>query len=86
MKKKVVVENTLEDVKNYYTKHGYNVNSLYFNDNINDINLDEYDAIVVNSINNLNIASNVKDSGKVVEAMGLAPHQVFEKMHERTRR
>ncbi|SCY66348.1 YkuS family protein [Alkaliphilus peptidifermentans] len=81
MKKKVVVENTLEDVKNYYSKQGYDVSLLYFDENINNINTEEYDAIIVNDINNSNLPRSVKKTGKVVEAMGLVPHQVFEKMN-----
>lgn len=83
MKKKVVIENVLHDVKNYFTKEGYDVTNMYFDDNINDINTNEYDAIIVRDRNNSNLPQDVKNDKKVIEAMGLVPHQVFEKFNNR---
>ena len=83
MKKRVVIENRLQDVKNYYADMGYDVRALHFNNEIHDIDPNQYDAIIVNDINNSNLSSNTKKSGKVVEAMGLVPHQVYEKMNSR---
>ncbi len=83
MKKTVVVENRLEEIKNYFTDKGYDIRALHFNDEIHDIDVNQYHAIIVNDMNNAGLSSRTKDSGKVIEAMGLVPHQVYEKMKER---
>lgn len=85
LKKRVVIENRLQDVKNYFADRGYDVRALHFNNEIHDIDPNLYDAIIVNDMNNANLSSQTKKSGKVVEAMGLVPHQVYDKMTERVR-
>jgi len=83
LKKRVVVENRLEDVKNFFSGMGYDVRALHLNNQIHDIDTNQYDAIIVNDMNNSGLSDGTKNSGKVIESMGLVPHQVYEKMNQR---
>ncbi len=79
MKKKVVVENTLGDVKNYLGQQGYDVRTMYRNDTLGAITSNEYQAIVVENMNNA--AQNPSTSSPVIEAGSLTPEQVYEKIN-----
>lgn len=86
MKKRVVVENRLLDVKNYFADKGYDVRSMYHNETLNEIDPNEYEAIIVSNITNKGLSQELKSSNKIVEAFGLVPHQVYEKMQTRLKR
>ncbi len=86
MKKRVVIESRLTDVKNFYADKGYDVRSMHHNETLNDINPEEYDAIIVSNISNKSLSQELKSSDKIVEAFGLVPHQVYEKMQVRIKR
>ncbi|AOT69686.1 YkuS family protein [Geosporobacter ferrireducens] len=80
MNRKVVVENTLEDVRRYLADHGYDVRTMYKDDTVEDIVTDEYDAIVVTDLNSGNVDRNLKVNVPVIEAAGLTPGEVYQKM------
>ncbi len=86
MKKRVVIENRLTDVKDYFADMGYDVRSMHHNETLNEINTEEYDAIIVSNISNKSLSQELKSSDKIVEAFGLVPHQVYEKMQIRITR
>lgn len=85
MKKKVVVENTLEDIKNYLGQKGYDVRTMYRNDTLNDITSNEYEAIIVSDVNNGNLPKNLKGNTSIIEAAGLTPEQVYETIRNKVR-
>ena len=80
MKRKVVVENTLEDVRDYFADHGYDVRTMYRDDTIEDIITEEYDAIVVTDLSSGNVDRKLQVNVPVIEAAGLTPGEIFEKM------
>jgi len=86
VKKRVCIENRLLDVKDYFADKGYDVRSMYHNETLNEINPEEYDAIIVSNISNKSLSDELKSSNKIVEAFGLVPHQVYEKMQVRLKR
>ncbi len=85
MTKKVVVENNLEDVRNYLGEKGYDVRTMYRNDTLYDITSDEYEAIVVSDLNNMNLSRGLKARTSIIEAAGLTPEQVYEVIHNKVR-
>ncbi len=80
MNRKVVVENTLEDVRDYLADHGYDVRTMYRDDTIEDIVTEEYDAIVVSDLNSGNVDRKLKVNVPVIEAAGLTPGEILQKM------
>lgn len=86
MKKRVVIENRLLDVKDYFADKGYDVRSMHHNETLNEIDTEQYDAIIVSNISNKSLSEEIKSSNKIVEAFGLVPHQVYEKMQTRINR
>lgn len=80
MKRKVVVENTLKDVRNYLANHGYDVRTMYQDDTVEDIVTDEYDAIVVTDLHSGNVDRKLKVKVPVIEAAGLTPGEVYQRM------
>jgi len=81
MKRKIVVENGLDDVRQYLAGVGYDVRTMYLNDTANHITTDEYDAIIVNDRGSLDM-ENLKTSSPVIEAAGLSPERVHQRIKD----
>jgi len=79
MKRKVLVENELNEVRQYLAGLGYDVRTMYFNETADHITTDEYDAIVVRDKNSLDEAS-MRTNSPVIEAAGLSTEQVHERI------
>ena len=78
MKNKVVVENTLTPYIDYLKSCGYDVYTLYKNDNLQNIVSDEYKAIVISGLDVLsaNDTSFEKPPAPIIEAKGHTPEEV----------
>lgn len=76
--KKVVVENTLTPYIDYLKDSGYDVNTLYKNENINYITSPEYKAIIVSGIDVLSTtdASYMSPPIPIIEAKGKTPEEI----------
>lgn len=82
MKKRVVVENSLEDLKNYLGNQGYDVRTMYMDSTLMQIDKDKYDAIIVSDIDNLKLSSGITSDRRIIEAGALTPEQVVEKLNK----
>ena len=78
--KKVVVENTLTPYKEYLEDSGYNVYTLYNNENLNNITTSEYKAIIVSGIDVLSTvdASYNNPPAPIIEAKGKTPEEIYD--------
>lgn len=78
MKRKIVVENILTPYIDYLESQGFDVYTLYKNNNLQNIVSDEYDAIVVSSLDQLSIndAGFEHPKASIIEADGLTPEEV----------
>ncbi|MDF2545211.1 MAG: hypothetical protein K0R93_109 [Anaerosolibacter sp.] len=85
MAKKVVVENNLEEVRAYLGEKGYDVRTMYRNDTLQDITSDNYEAIIVSDLNNMNLSQGLKAKASIVEAAGLTPEQIYQIIHNKVR-
>jgi uncharacterized protein with PIN domain len=85
MAKKIVVENNLEEVGEYFREKGYDVKTMYKNETLDDITSDDYEAIVVSDLNNMNLSQNLKVKASIVEAAGLTPEQIYQVIHNKVR-
>ncbi|MFT9496636.1 YkuS family protein [Anaerosolibacter sp.] len=85
MTKKVVVENNLEEVRVYLGEKGYDVRTMYRNDTLQDITSDNYEAIIVSDLNNMNLSQGLKAKASIVEAAGLTPEQIYQIIHNKVR-
>ncbi|MBB6214099.1 hypothetical protein HNQ80_000168 [Anaerosolibacter carboniphilus] len=85
MKKKIVVENNLEEVRDYLGQKGYDVRTMYRNDTLDDITSDAYEAIVVSDLNNMNLSKGLKAKTSIIEASGLTPEQIYQAIHNKVR-
>lgn len=81
MKGKVVVENGLNEVRQYLAGLGYDVRTMYFNDTANYITTDEYDAIVVNDRSALD-EERMRTNSPVIEAAGMSTEEVHDKIRK----
>lgn len=81
--KKIVVENALEDVRNYFADQGYDVRTMYKNDTLEDITSSEYEAIIISDKNNTNLSKRISTPAPVIEAAGLTPQQVYDKVSKK---
>ncbi len=79
MKRKIAVEHSLTDVRNYLVKKGFEVESL---DNRG--NLDGFDAIVVTGqdSNTLGI-EDTKTKTPIIKARGLSAEEVYDQIENR---
>lgn len=82
MKGKVVVENSLERVRQYLAEKGYDVRTMHLNDTLYDITSDEYDAIIVSERRYID-RNRLKTDVPVIEAAGATPEQVYQKVRGR---
>lgn len=78
--KKVVVENTLTPYKDYLKDYGYDVYTLYNNENLNNITTSEYKAIIVSGIDVLSTvdASYNNPPAPIIEAKGKTPEEIYD--------
>lgn len=78
MMKKIAVEGSLENVKNYLQEKGYEVEEL------NNKNLNIYDAIIVTGqdSNVLGIENTVTKSA-VITARGQSPEEIYQQLQDR---
>ncbi len=78
LKNKIVVENTLTPYIEYLKSCGYDVHTLYRNDNINNIISDEYKAIIVSGLDVLGTrdASYENPPIPIIEAKGYTPEEI----------
>ena len=78
LKRKIVVENTLTPYIDYLESQGYDVYTLYRNDNLQNIVSNEYDAIVVSGLDQLSLNDTEfeKPNASIIEADGLTPEEV----------
>lgn len=81
MKKRVVVENSLEDLRDYLGNQGYDVRTMYKDSTLMQIDKDQYDAIIVSDIDNLKLSQGITADRKIIEAGALTPQQVMEKLN-----
>lgn len=81
MKKRVVVENSLEDLRDYLGNQGYDVRTMYMDSTLMQIEKDKYDAIIVSDIENLKLSRGITSDRKIIEAGSLTPEQVVEKLN-----
>ncbi len=79
MKKKIVVENGLDNVRQYLIGVGYDVKTMYFNDTASHITTNEYDAIIVNDKSELDM-SNMRTGSPIIEAADLSAEQVHQRI------
>ena len=77
--KKVVVENTLTPYKDFLKDSGYDVYTLYNNENINNITTSEYQAIIVSGLDVLSTtdASYTNPPAPIIEAKGKTPEEIY---------
>lgn len=80
MQKRVVVENSLEDLKNFLGNRGYDVRTMYMDSTLMQIDKDKYDAIIVSDIDNLGLSKSITSDRRIIEAGSLTPEQVLEKL------
>ncbi|WP_236908431.1 YkuS family protein [Clostridium sp. Cult3] len=85
MKNKVVVENTLTPYIEHLKSCGYDVYTLYRNDNISNIVSDEYKAIIVSGLDVLGTrdASYEKPPVPIIEAKGHTPEEIHSMLENR---
>ena len=85
MKNKVVVENTLTPYIEHLKSCGYDVYTLYRNDNISNIVSDEYKAIIVSGLDVLGTrdASYEKPPVPIIEAKGHTPEEIHNMLENR---
>lgn len=78
MKNKVVVENTLTPYIDHLKSCGYDVFTLYKNDNLQNITSDEYKAIVISGLDVLSTGNATYQNPPVpiIEAKGHTPEEV----------
>lgn len=78
MKNKVVVENILTPYIDHLESSGYDVYTLYRNDNLKNITSDEYKAVVVSGLDVLSTsdANYEHPPVPVIEARGYTPEEV----------
>ena len=78
MKNKVVVENTLTPYIEYLKSCGYDVYTLYKNDNLQNIVSDEYKAIIVSGLDVLSTSDATYENPPVpiIEAKGYTPEEL----------
>lgn len=80
MKKKVVVQNTLEGVRDYLGEKGFDVRTMYLDSTLRYVDDDQYDAIIVSDRNDLHLADNITSNPAIIEVKGLTPEQVYNKI------
>lgn len=85
MKNKIVVENTLTTYIEYLKSCGYDVYTLYRNDNINNIVSDEYKAIIVSGLDVLGTRDTSYENPPVpiIEARGHTPEEIYHMLENR---
>ncbi len=85
MSKKVVVENTLTSYIDYLEQSGYDVYTLYKNDNIDKISSPEYKAIIVSGLDILSTKDAQFNNPPVpiIEAKGQTPEEVYNLLESR---
>ncbi len=83
MRRKVVVENTLSNVRTYLGEKGYDVRTMYNNNTLNHITSDEYDAIVISNMDGTNLQEDTKTNSPIISAAGLTPEEVYERINGR---
>ena len=78
MKDKVVVENTLTPYIEYLKSCGYDVYTLYKNDNLQNIVSDEYKAIIISGLDALSTrdATYENPPAPIIEAKGHTPEEI----------
>lgn len=78
MKNKIVVENTLTPYIDHLKNCGYDVFTLYKNDNLQNITSDEYKAIVISGLDVLSTSDATYQNPPVpiIEAKGHTPEEV----------
>ncbi|NMB27092.1 MAG: hypothetical protein GX987_03425 [Tissierellia bacterium] len=78
MKNKVVVENTLTPYIDYLKSCGYDVYTLYKNDNLQNIVSDEYKAIIISGLDVLSTSGPTYENPPVpiIEAKGHTPEEI----------
>lgn len=83
--KKVVVENILTPYKDYLKDNGYDVYTLYNNENLNNITTSDYKAIVVSGLDVLSTidASYSKPPVPIIETKGKTPEEVYNLLESR---
>jgi hypothetical protein len=82
MQKRVVVENSLEDLKEYLGDRGYDVRTMNMDSTLMFIDKDKYDAIIVSDKDNLRLSEGITSDKKIIEAGTLTPEQVIRKLNE----
>lgn len=87
MKDKIVVENTLTPYIEYLKSCGYDVYTLYKNDNLQNIISDEYKAIVISGLDVLSTTDTNYNNPPVpiIEAKGYTPEEVHNIIENKTK-
>ncbi|MCC5912144.1 MAG: YkuS family protein [Clostridiaceae bacterium] len=76
MKRKIAIEDSLSDVKNYLQQKGYAVEALQNNNNLND-----YDAIVVTGQDSNTLGmENAVTKSRVINARGQTAEQIYQQI------
>ncbi len=83
--KKVVVENTLTPYIDFLKDSGYDVYTLYKNENINNIKSPDYKAIIVSGLDVLSTTDASYDNPPVpiLEAKGRTPEEIYNLLESR---
>ena len=78
MKNKVVIENTLTPYIDHLKNCGYDVYTLYKNDNLQNISSNEYKAIIVSGLDILSTSEANYNNPPVpiIEAKGYTPEEI----------
>ncbi|MTI69640.1 MAG: hypothetical protein FH751_05215 [Firmicutes bacterium] len=77
MNKKIVVENTLTDVRSYFKDKGYDVRTMYKNSTLDDITTNDYEAIILEK----DTLGELKTSSPIIEASGLSAEDIYKKLN-----
>jgi len=83
MIRKVAVEQSLTQVKDFLAQKGYSVDSISFGREYTR-SLDEYDAVVVTGINeNFLGVQNISTNASIINAKGLTAEQVYSQIENK---
>lgn len=83
--KKVVVENTLKPYIDHLERNGYDVYTLYKNENINNITSTDYEAIVISGMDDLSLneVSHSNPPVPIIDASGKSPDDILNILNQR---
>ncbi len=85
MSKKIVVENILTPHIEFLKDSGYDVYTLYKNENLNQITSSEYKAIIVSGLDRFSTdeANYNSPSAPIIEAKGQTPEEIYNLLESR---